>query len=580
MANENSVRELLLAEAKSGNLLQAIYDCSLTSVEESRDLTDELTALHNEGLVDVVATFEGLKNAPSCPNFFLTSLIFEQVLPHLSAPVGPVMRCILHLYHEAGTAGSTFSSFIEFCAKDPERPREALKLIEEDSSALVEMLAATIAAGSRHDHSHYLTQLLDLVSHQDIKVRRHAVFAVGSIHWPQGTSVPDRLITALAQTLAAETDDYLLGSIVQSTFTVFQQTKMLEEPCITLIDTALRKGEECTLHTASLLLGFHTRDLPSSLIQLLFTHLKRVKPANIDILNNIDYGLAYLLTQDDPEEALLFLEELLVTHDGELSIVTFDSVINATRKNTALMGKVMTRWFLRGKPVLCEAVHEIVGMYYGNDLLIEIDVTEFNPIDYVHAVFIARKAVGYLFLKPSTAASIVISLMRHAPDDETLDALKELLLNPLLLNYPENMRNYVEKQMGHECGKVKEAIENALTSINQYQEALRVVPELPALYAGQSQLESYRRHMSESMAKSMKAAEKKSIFLNIFSRSTLLYGNKSINYIYTSVNEPPHRMETPLISHGVSMELPCMDDIDSYGLNYMLCVFRQERFRT
>ncbi|WON83582.1 hypothetical protein [Chromobacterium haemolyticum] len=78
----------------------------------------------------------------------------------------------------------------------------------------------------------------------------------------------------------------------------------------------------------------------------------------------------------------------------------------------------------------------------------------------------------------------------------------------------------------------------------------------------------------------MKAAEKKSIFLNLFSRSTLLYGNKSIDYIHAGVNEPPHRMETPLISHGVSMELPRMDDIDPYGLNYMLRVFRLERFRT
>ncbi|QOZ83471.1 hypothetical protein DXT74_10560 [Chromobacterium sp. Rain0013] len=578
------MRGRLLTGARAGNFLQVVYDCSLATREDRSDLAHELAALHNEGLVDIVATFGDLKNnTPSCPDFFLTRHVFEQALPHLSAPVGPVMRCVLQLCHEAGqdlAAGSIFSGYIEFCAKDPERPREALKLIEADPDTLVEMLTATIAAGSQLDNSYYLTQLLSFIFHLDIKVRRHAVFAVGRIHWPKGASVPDSLIVVLNQVLETEMDDGLLGSAVKSTFAIFQHDKMLEEQCVTLIDTALTKGDEYTLHAASELLRLNTEDLPGSFLQLLFTHLKRVKPGNTGTLKNIDYGVAYLLTQNDPEEALRFLEELLVMHDGEFELEILDRVTNAIRKNTTLMGKVMTRWLLRGERVLCEAVHDIVGIAHTNDLVIEINAAELKPDDYIHFFFIARKAIGYLFMWPVTAASVVISLMRHAPDDETLDALKELLLDPLLLNYPGSMRDYVEKQMGHECGKVKETIEDALATIDQYQEALRAVPELPALYAGQSQRESYRRHMSEVMAESMKAAEKKSIFLNLFSRSTLLYGNKSIDYIHAGVNEPPHRMETPLISHGVSMELPRMDDIDPYGLNYMLRVFRLERFRT
>jgi len=80
------------------------------------------------------------------------------------------------------------------------------------------------------------------------------------------------------------------------------------------------------------------------------------------------------------------------------------------------------------------------------------------------------------------------------------------------------------------------------------------------------------------MAKSMRAAEKKSIFSSLFATSTLLYGNKSINYTYTGTGEP-HRMETLLSSHSISMEFPRMDNIDPHKINYMLRVFQLEQFQ-
>lgn len=582
MKDEKPWRESLLAGARAGHFLQAVYANSLAAREERDELSLELAALHNEGLVDVVVAFEGLKNSmPGGPDFFLTRHVFEQALPHLNAPVVTVMRCVLGLCREAGqdmAAGTIFNSYIEFCTKDASRPREALKLIETDIDALADMLVATIAAGSQLDNPYYLAELLRLIQHPDIEVRRRAVFAVARIFWPKGASVPNTAITALEDTVGVETDDRTLGSAIKSAFALFEQDKMLEERIVALIGAALAKGDEQTLHAASELLWLSMKELPPPLLQLLLTHLKRVKLENVGTLNNIDLGIAHLLKQDDPEEGLRFLEELLTATGGGIKFKILDSAANAIRESTTLMGKVITRWLLRGEIALCEAAHEVAGKSYSNDICIEIDTSELKPADYVHILFIARKAIGYFFVQPVTAASIVISLMRLAPDDETLDALGDLLFDPLLLNYPGGTRDYLEEHAGRESGKVKETIERAVTSVDQYLEELRAIPELPALHSGQSQRESYRRHMSESMAESMKAAEKKSIFANLFSRSTLLYGNKSINYIYAGDGEP-RRMEIPLNKHGVSMEFPRMDNIDPYGLNYTLRIFRVERFR-
>jgi hypothetical protein len=80
------------------------------------------------------------------------------------------------------------------------------------------------------------------------------------------------------------------------------------------------------------------------------------------------------------------------------------------------------------------------------------------------------------------------------------------------------------------------------------------------------------------MAESMRAAEKNSVFFGLAARSTLLYGQKSINYIYRGDGQPK-RIEMPLISHSVEMEIPRMADLDPYGVDYMLRVFRAERLR-
>jgi hypothetical protein len=146
------------------------------------------------------------------------------------------------------------------------------------------------------------------------------------------------------------------------------------------------------------------------------------------------------------------------------------------------------------------------------------------------------------------------------------------------MNYTGSMREYVAKQAGRESGKVKETIDKALASIEKYLEDLRSVSSLPALHPSQSQRESYRRQYGRTMAESMRAAEKQSVFYGLFSRSTLLYGRKSINYIYAGDGQPK-RMELPLTSHSVKMEFPRMYNLDPDGVDYMLRVFRLERLR-
>jgi len=581
MTEQGNRRSALIAASKIGDFLQAVYRCCVADRSDRDDLALVIAALHNEGLVDVIVEFDKLRNkAARGTNFFLTRHVFEKALPHIHAPVDAVMRCVLQLYRDAGNdmaAGAIFEGYIGFCRNDPSRPSEALRAIEARPDELVDMLPSTIAAGSQIDHSRYLAEALRLAQHVDVALRRRAVFSVSLVQWPKGADVPGSVIDAL-ESAAAGDDDDTLASAVRASFALLRQDPKVESRVTALVGVALSNGGDITKHAAASLFGFHTKELPTPLLDLLLHHLKDVNPENRGTLENVDYGIAHLIKDGDPAKGLRLLEDLLLAHEGKLTLEAFDSAGANIRENNALISRVLTRWFLSGEPVLCEAVHEIGGTHHGKDLVIEIDADELKPADRFRTIFVARKAIGYFFFKPITAASVVISLMHHAPDDETREALSQLLFDPLLLNYTGSARDYAKERSTTETGAIKHMIDNALAAIDEYLETLRQVPNLPALHPGEAQRDVYRRHMSESTTRSFKAAEKKSVFFGIFAKSTLLYGRKSINYVDAGKGES-RRMEIPLKSHSVTMEIPRMDNLDAHGINFMLRVFRVERLR-
>jgi hypothetical protein len=575
-----SDREDLIKSYETGNFLETVDAISLNDRTERSVLAMELATLHNDGLIDVVEAFEPLGNSSSNgTDFFLKLHVFEEVLPNLNASVPTVMQCVLQLYYNAGqdmASGMILESFIDFCTKELTRPHEALTEIEADPDKFANLLTAVLIAGSRIDNPSYLTKAIQLCEDKNIELRRHAVFALGKLNCLEGEIGS---LAALERSVTVETDDQILANIVRSAFAFLQQDKNQLPLIHILISNALSKGNECTHHAASELFGFHTDKLSDQLLDVLLVHLTSVKPINKATLDNIDYGISHLLKKGDLEKTIKFLEGLLIEHPKDLTMKVFDSASRDILCNKSLLQKILTRWFMRGDRVLCDGVDTIISMYHGDNLLLEIDPTELAQTDVTHILFVAKKAIGYFLLTQSTcAANILISLMQHSTDEEALEELGQLLFDPLLLNFTGKAREHVEQQSKLASGKVKETIDKALKSIDDYLDDLQSVGTLTALHPNQAQREAYRRYFSDLMSDSYKVAESQSFLLNLFPKTILLYGQKSINYVYNSDGQS-QRMEIPLQSHGTSWEVPRMENIDPFGLDYMLRIFRNERIK-
>ena len=134
-----------------------------------------------------------------------------------------------------------------------------------------------------------------------------------------------------------------------------------------------------------------------------------------------------------------------------------------------LLSKVVTRWIATGEHALCETAANLVQEARRGDLIVEADPDEVPMKDNNSLAFIARKAVGYLFFWPVTATSFLVSLMRLG----AVDSLKQLLLDPLLLNYTGSVQNFLQEQSKSEPTEVSRGIDECLQAIEDYLAKIR-----------------------------------------------------------------------------------------------------------
>ena len=550
---------------------------------ERDKLVSELIELNNDNIIDVVNEFNVITNKPDNKyDFFLTRRIFEKSLPGLNSPVVEVMGCVSHMIKEASsdlTAGILYTPFSKYCEAVASRPAEVLELTEESPELWVDFIGPAIISGANIDLGIYVEKAVQLVSHENIEIRKRAIFSLGNIKYCNNKIIIEKAITCLEDSIKKESDDQLLGNLIKSSFSLYKSDTSLLTRVIDLIDKSLKTGSDYAIHSASEIFAFNSNVIPVYLLDKLLEGLLSVNPANKGTIDNIDLGISTLLTHDGYEKGMDLLSSLLLNNSAELSMNSFDSVIHSILDNhDPLLNRMTTSWLLSGNRALCESVHSIVENVHGNDIKITVDKDELTDIDPHHLIFLAHKAIGFLFNNPVTCGSIIISLMHHTNDENVINDLGALLFDPLLINYSGELYEYLKSKIESEKGLIKDTINSSIMSLDQYLDSIMSIPELPELLPSQDQRETSQRRFNRLMAKSLKSAMKDSIIEMITTKSVILYGASSINHVQGG-SKGSNRMVIPMQSHRTSIEMPRQENIDPFGLDYMLRIFRAEQIQ-
>jgi hypothetical protein len=574
-----SDRDDIIAHSQAGTLPELFVERLRRhrGDELGQALRATLTELHNDGMIDVLEPARSIASSPIDQHQFFTVLhVYTDLIPGLEAEAPAMLAAVKGLTGRAGddmTSGMPNGAFRTW-AQQGDRARTTLAEIDpadpEDSAYLYLALQAL----AKRDPTDALTRAIAYLEGPDGPARSAAAKAIGTLALITREA---RSLAAAALAAAAPTaDDNSLGHILTAICEIARAYLEMAPQAATLIDTFTTQVGDEAIHQLSLELMFHGEELAPEIVAGLTAIMHRVPIGALGTITNIDAAAGKLIDHKRLEEALALVTPLIAAHEELTSMETLDGTSYALlRLPPDQLAQVMMDWLLSLDRNLGAATMALVGDHHAEKpLVIEVGDTALD-LDEADRILLAHRAVGWLFIHSITAASLLLGLLKGASEPATR-AICDILFDPLLINYSGELAEWLTERAKTAADADRAVITDLLARLEAYIEGLRNAGRIKELRPSERErlIERHRQH--RSMQEAHKAAEKKSVFMSIVSRSVLLYGNRSISY-FEGPDGKKQRNEMKLHSFSHSIESPRLDILEPFDLDYTLRVFRAMR---
>ncbi|ASJ92012.1 hypothetical protein CBR61_14455 [Porphyrobacter sp. CACIAM 03H1] len=536
-----------------------------------------LTELHNNGTIDVL---EPAKNIASSPidqhQFFTVMHIYSDLIPSLEAEVPTMLAAVKALTARAGDDGASGmpNGAFRTWAEQGDRAKAMLAAVDPAAPEDSAYVFIGLQALAKSDPTDALTRSLAYLEGPHAPSRSAAGKAIGTFALAT-SEARDTAVAAL--TAAAPTaDDNSLGHILTAICEITRAHPEIAPQAASLINASIAQVGDQAIHQLSLELMFHGEELGPEIVESLTAIMHKVQMASQGTLTNIDAAASKLINHKRLDEALALVSPLIAAHDALTSMETLDGTSFALRQlPPGQLAQVVMGWLLSAERNLGAATLALAGDHHGGaPLIVDIGDTAL-ALDDADRILLAHRAVGWLFIHSITAASLLLGLLKGASEVAT-HAILDILFDPLLINYSGELAECLTERAKTAAEPEQAAIANLLTRLEAYIEGLRKAGRIKELRPSERErlIEQHRHH--RSMQEAHNAAEKKSVFLSIVSRSVLLYGNRSISY-FKGPDGRTQRNEMKLQTFSHSIESPRLDILEPFDLDYTLRVFRAMR---
>lgn len=574
------IKEKILRGLNSGEFFAVIYQEQLNSRADDSALLLALSELHNDGHIDLVSQFAGLSRDDDKYDFFLMRRIFERVLPSIDCPTIPVINCVVHLTLESGndlSANWTITPFIEFCQKDNQRVEEAINHVLDNIDPKIDMLTPAMIAGSRIDIENYARRAISLIGNESQIVSQRAIYALGRMNFEHCNDVRLNAFNSILGAVSETSSETILSAALKSLFSLSNHDNGMQERFIgflKFLKNIKTESNDLIIHSASEILFLEHEKISTGMERELLDLASLVNPENNITLQNIDYALERIINRGDLDDAVAVLERMAERYGAEMHINSLNGVVRALVENKEALSFVMTRWLKSKRIIYGRLCHDLLMNTDEHGVEVCFDGKQLDGSSGDLNVFLAKKACGWLFTRPLSAISLIVSLVSQADEGE-ISELSDVAFNPLLISYPGSVRAFLDAQVTNACEKTRAFSALLLDRLNVYHEWLRESLEVKELRPPEEHRFTYMRYYQANMNEAMKKAQANSIIsiLGIKS-SVLLYGTKSINYINHGGERS--RREIPLQTMSHSIEFPSLHNIDALGLEHQLRFFRLE----
>lgn len=574
----DDIRAAILAHDAAGTLLDALFnEYGKNWYDDTDPFLISLADLHNEGEIELLAIVTPQSIEPyKETSFFEGQNLYRTLIPHIEAPAAELLTVVQTLIDGAGhdaAANLPVEEFARWCSLKTDRPAELLSLVDNKFPNADRFLTLALRYGALVDRTYFMDRAYGFLTSDSEVEQKAALRALWQIDlttpadWSQWT-------TELKDLFERQDSDDVSGTMLD---TIAEQLKKSAPGNIDeILELAFRiidRSGDHVLDMGARAAASDPAKLPPTLLNAIIEALKNVKGSNLGTSRVIDILLRKMLTTH-MLAARQLLESLLCRDDDAIDPERFSSTWSRLRSAEPddLAGWVAA-WLLAGDYALCDALSNALFADRAEEASLDIDFSKYGLAarDYP---YVARKTIGTFFLKPAIMAAILASLLRSAPNSVVEDIV-ELLVDPVLRNYSGVGDKHLASVIADDTDPATPHVRTAVERHEAYLDGLKSIGTVPELRPSERERTMEWHRHTDQMNESFRAARKKSIFADVVSESTLLYGTRSVSYLQQGP-ETPRRFEVPLSSFGYSMEVPRIDIVDPVGLQQMLMAFKRE----
>lgn len=576
---EIPTRNEILKGSSEGGLLAYLFDIAegYSLYRESKFLTDvaEIVGSGERTLFSEKdwEFLDGMKGQG--PAIYTSIHLLCKLIPFLDVGHRDLMRLVKKLVDLGGEYGFAYEpnvAFRKWCSVYPERVKAVLEEAEAGDGLAIDHLCFALEAQSES-----AVALRFLTKDQTPETQLPAAVALGRMTLDADSEA--MVLRSLLKVVIGTDDSSLKFNALSSSFAILEKNPELR---IEDIKHGLRKvisdTSSETLDRLSILIWSHGRSLGEDEVRLIFDALKSVNPENVGTLTKIDNATSALVDGGHFKALSGLIAELIRRSQGKIRFDTFPSFCRKlVDDDSRRLGKLIISWLLEGDPFLCSSLAQQFGKVAGKSQALDLHLDDL-PEEPEEQLFICRKAVGFWFHSPVTAASVLVAVLRHG-DDQIFQDVLELLYDPLLISYGDNLCHYLEEIM-EQCTEPGIArIREVLNRKKKYLDSLEGIETLVELHPSEIHRQIEHVRFNRKVDKAWEKAEKKSIFYDTVTKQNILYGNavQSYNQDMEGPDGEPISCNMNLVPHSVSTEFPQLFIFDPEGLQIMVMEFRLEK---
>lgn len=500
--------------------------------------------------------------------FFEIQPILCKVIPLLEIEATELIELVKILVDLGGedlAANQPNASFREWCKVDWRRSDEVIQLAKDgNKSARQHLVFALEAIGD-------FSEAINCLERSE-EEQTAGVLALSRIKLDA-----DQVLIALqkAVTLALEVSSKRSYGITRAVYDIAAQDENIERSVLLpILDKLFVSDEPYIVHLAATLLNWHQERMSEDEVQICLGKLASVDTKNKGTIDEIDMALAKLVQRGEIQRASSTAREIIDASNGSINDDALDSFFHKLIHGDSIkLAQLATEWLSFGGYYSCVALMRAITEIGRTEPVFSVDEIPL-PETTNEQIFLCRKAIGYLFIHPMSAAAFLVAVLERGGEVAKQHA-RELLYDPLLLSHSGALLEWLGVY-SHDNEASRLDITDVLKRANLVLEGFKEAREVVELEPSESARAFAKFQKMKEAEQAGDAEERRSVFASLVTTQYLLYGDRYACNVMTNAEELEQKI-MPYSEISVSLELPKGIFIDPIGLDMMLNQFRHER---